>query len=186
MGCCCISLSCIWQNAFLQCADCVQCCGCLLGVDQGLAVDVIRAAGVWTWCVYGLKPSYAFLCVCCLQLDKAAADATEFKAGCDKYAADAAEYKAGYDKLLVDNAEQEGQLSKAAADAAEYKAGFDKAAADAAEFKAGYDKFAADAAEYKAGNDKLMVDSTERQAQVGRTWCHIVSRCGCSGLRAKP
>lgn len=56
-------------------------------------------------------------CDCCvhslLQLDKAAADATEFKAGFDKYAADAAEYKAGYDKLLVDNAEQQAQVGAA-------------------------------------------------------------------------
>jgi erythromycin esterase-like protein len=88
-----------------------------------------------------------------LQLDKAAADAAEYKAGFDKYAADAAEYKAGYDKLSADNAEQAAQL--------------DKAAADAMEYKAGYDKFAADAAEFKAGYDKLLVDTTEQKAQVG-------------------
>jgi hypothetical protein len=75
----------------------------------------------------------------CLQLDKAAADAAEYKAGFDKYAADAAEYKAGYDKY----------------------------AADAAEYKAGFDKYAADAAEYKAGYDKLLADTTEQKAQVG-------------------
>jgi hypothetical protein len=57
-----------------------------------------------------------------LQLDKAAADAAEFKAGFDKYAADAAEYKAGYDKV--------------SADAAELKAGYDKAVADNWEQKA--------------------------------------------------
>jgi hypothetical protein len=63
------------------------------------------------------------LCLCCcLQLDKAAADAAEFKAGFDKYAADAAEYKAGYDKV--------------SADAAELKAGYDKAVADNWEQKA--------------------------------------------------
>jgi hypothetical protein len=45
-----------------------------------------------------------------LQLDKAAADAAEYKAGFDKYAADAAEYKAGYDKLLVDTTEQRAQV----------------------------------------------------------------------------
>jgi hypothetical protein len=129
-----------------------------------------------------------------VQLEKASADAAEFKAGYDKFAADAAEYKAGYDKLLVDNAEQEAQLSKASADAAEYKAGYDKyaadaaeykagydkllvdtseqeaqlnkAAADAAEYKAGYDKYAADAVEYKAGYDKLLVDGAEQKAQV--------------------
>jgi hypothetical protein len=59
---------------------------------------------------------------CLLQLDKAAADAAEYKAGFDKYAADAAEYKAGYDKV--------------SADAAELKAGFDKAVADNWEQKA--------------------------------------------------
>jgi outer membrane murein-binding lipoprotein Lpp len=74
-----------------------------------------------------------------LQLDKATADAAEFKAGYDKYAADAAEYKAGIDKLSADNAEQQAQL--------------DKAEADAAEFKAGY--------------DKLLVDTTQQRAQVG-------------------
>lgn len=58
----------------------------------------------------------------CVQLDKATADASEFKAGLDKASADAAEFKAGFDKF--------------SADAAEFKAGFDKAAADAAEFRA--------------------------------------------------
>jgi hypothetical protein len=62
------------------------------------------------------------LLAACLQLDKAAADAAEFKAGFDKYAADAAEYKAGYDKV--------------SADAAELKAGYDKAVADNWEQKA--------------------------------------------------
>jgi hypothetical protein len=50
------------------------------------------------------------LLVCFHQLDKATADAAEFKAGFDKYAADAAEYKAGYDKLLVDTTEQRAQV----------------------------------------------------------------------------
>jgi hypothetical protein len=45
-----------------------------------------------------------------LQLDKAAADAAEYKAGFDKYAADAAELKAGYDKLTADNWEQKAQV----------------------------------------------------------------------------
>jgi chorismate mutase len=71
-----------------------------------------------------------------LQLDKAAADAAEFKAGFDKYAADAAEYKAGVDKLSADNAEQQAQLDKAEADAAEYKAGYDKLLSDTTEQKA--------------------------------------------------
>ena len=54
----------------------------------------------------------------------------------DKATADAAEFKAGYDKAAVD--------------AAEFKAGFDKAAADAAEFKAGYDKLTVDTVEQQA------------------------------------
>jgi hypothetical protein len=60
--------------------------------------------------------------LCLLQLDKAAADAVEFKTGFDKYAADAAEYKAGYDKV--------------SADAAEFKAGYDKLLVDSTEQKA--------------------------------------------------
>lgn len=56
-----------------------------------------------------------------LQLDKATADAAEFKAGLDKAAVDAVEMKAGYDK--------------ATADAAEFKAGFDKMTADFVEQK---------------------------------------------------
>jgi hypothetical protein len=60
--------------------------------------------------------------VCLLQLDKAAADAAEYKAGYDKYAADAAEFKAGYDKV--------------SADAAEFKAGYDKLLVDTTEQKA--------------------------------------------------
>jgi hypothetical protein len=71
-----------------------------------------------------------------LQLDKAAADAAEFKAGYDKYAADAAEYKAGIDKLSADNAEQQAQLDKAEADAAEFKAGYDKLLVDTSEQRA--------------------------------------------------
>jgi hypothetical protein len=70
------------------------------------------------------------------QLDKAAADAAEYKAGFDKYAADAAELKAGYDKLSADNAEQQAQLDKAEADAAEFKAGYDKLLVDTSEQKA--------------------------------------------------
>lgn len=54
----------------------------------------------------------------------------------DKAAADAIEYKAGYDKLLVDNAEQQAAMDKATADAVEMKAGFDKLMVDSAEQKA--------------------------------------------------
>jgi hypothetical protein len=64
-----------------------------------------------------LRPS-----TCAAQLNKAAADAAEFKAGFDKAVYDNAEMKSGYDKF--------------AADAAEYKAGFDKAVYDNAEQKA--------------------------------------------------
>jgi hypothetical protein len=71
-----------------------------------------------------------------LQLDKAAADAAEYKAGYDKVTADAVEFKAGYDKLLVDSAEQQAQLDKAAADASEFKAGYDKLVVDSVEQKA--------------------------------------------------
>jgi hypothetical protein len=46
----------------------------------------------------------------CSQLDKAAADACQFKAGYDKVTADAAEFKAGYDKLLVDSVEHKAQV----------------------------------------------------------------------------
>jgi hypothetical protein len=67
---------------------------------------------------------HCVLCCLCslLQLDKATADAAEYKAGYDKVSADAAEFKAGYDKV--------------SADAAELKAGFDKAVADTMEHKA--------------------------------------------------
>jgi hypothetical protein len=54
----------------------------------------------------------------------------------DKAAADAVQYKAGFDKLLVDTQEQKAQLDKAAADATEYKAGYDKLMVDTAEHKA--------------------------------------------------
>jgi hypothetical protein len=93
----------------------------------------------------------------------------------DKAAADAAEYKAGYDKLMVDTSEQKAQLDKAAADASEYKAGFDKAAADAAEYKAGY--------------DKVLVDTTEHRALVscwGQAWCGLSCAAAVlSGLSKK-
>jgi hypothetical protein len=58
----------------------------------------------------------------------------------DKATADAAEFKAGYDKLTVDTVEQQAQLDKATADAAEFKAGFDKALVDAVEQKAEFDE----------------------------------------------
>jgi hypothetical protein len=50
-------------------------------------------------------------CLCAVQLDKAAADAAEYKAGFDKFAADAAELKAGFDKAVADNWEQKAQVS---------------------------------------------------------------------------
>jgi len=59
-----------------------------------------------------------------------------FFAQLDKAAADAAEFKAGYDKLQVDSCEQQAQLAKAAADTAEYKAGYDKLVVDTVEQKA--------------------------------------------------
>jgi ribosomal protein S26 len=66
------------------------------------------------------------LCLpCILQLDKAAADAAEFKAG--------------FDKLAIDNLEQQAQLDKAAADAVENKAVYDKLVVDSTEQKAQYD-----------------------------------------------
>ena len=54
----------------------------------------------------------------------------------DKATADAAEFKAGFDKLTADGVEHQAQLDKATADAAEFKAGFDKVTADAVEQKA--------------------------------------------------
>ena len=88
------------------------------------------------------------------QLDKATADASEFKAGFDKAAADAAEFKAGFDKVTVDAAEFKAGFDKVTADAVEQKAQLDKASADAAEFKAGFDKALADVAEQKAEFDE--------------------------------
>jgi hypothetical protein len=48
-----------------------------------------------------------------VQLDKAAADAAEYKAGYDKVSADAAELKAGFDKAVADNWEQKAQVGAA-------------------------------------------------------------------------
>ena len=84
----------------------------------------------------------------------------------DKATADAAEFKSGYDKLTADVVEQQFHLDKATADAAEFKAGYDKLAVDTVEQKAQLDKAAADAAEFKAGYDKLTADAVEQQAQV--------------------
>lgn len=69
-----------------------------------------------------LAMSYVCVCLACLQLDKATADAAEFKAG--------------FDKLLVDTAEQQAVIDKATVDAVEMKAGFDKLLVDTSEQKA--------------------------------------------------
>ena len=60
----------------------------------------------------GLTRHFIVPAFCIVQLDKAAADAIEYKAGYDKATADAAEFKAGYDKLLVDGAEQRAQVGR--------------------------------------------------------------------------
>jgi hypothetical protein len=105
----------------------------------------------------------------------------------DKAAADAAEFKAGFDKLTADTVEQRAQLDKVAADAAEYKAGYDKALMDAVEQQAQLDKATADAAEFKAGYDKLSADTVEQKAQVwgrpmvvGEVPCTRILICFCS------
>ena len=90
----------------------------------------------------------------------------EQKAQLDKATADAAEFKAGYDKLTVDAVEQKAVFDKLTADAAEYKAGFDKALLDNVEQKAQLDKATADAAEFKAGYDKAAVDMTRLAADM--------------------
>jgi hypothetical protein len=128
-----------------------------------------------------------------------------FASQLDKATADAAEFKAGFDKAVCDNFEQKAQVGSCAlycvlrpvlcgtapshlwlnhihrlldapplhtrshgiTRAASLAPQLDKATADAAEFKAGFDKMTADAAEFKAGFDKLVEDNYEQKNQVG-------------------
>jgi hypothetical protein len=87
----------------------------------------------------------------------------------DKAAADAAEYKAGFDKLLVDTSEQKAELDKAAADATEYKAGYDKLLVDTGEQRAqvGHSgSFASDSDMQTAGYVVCCTDCTVHCAQA--------------------
>jgi hypothetical protein len=61
---------------------------------------------LWRWRL----THYTFVTCSALQLDKAAADAADYKAGYDKVSADAAELKAGFDKAVADNWEQKAQV----------------------------------------------------------------------------